>query len=852
MQLNGSNSTPPPHVPLSQPLLINTSMSAMTAGVGGHQTAHLPGGQHAMVTQIPAGQAVPQGSIISAIRMPQGMTQGMPTIIRQPGVGHPGVPIIMNQMGHHQMPQIALPNGSILQPVTVTSAPTMMQGGQTMLRHPFVYGAGPHMMALPTQAPPGGQNAPTHQQVQQQVSTSGQQAAPGFPTVSVSSAPLMMQQAPASGLQVSTPYSTAAGAQMQVAHTMTKCNTDVTSTNTQPLVSPGPPLLSPQFQQHLANNAPPAPKTPAGATPTTTQGANTATPSNMAGSLVRGPPLRPPLATGPRGLLGGAIRPMQTHAGGAIPPVLTPSGLPVTSGAVIRSVLPNIKGKTQFARMPSASGGPCQVTGSPQNIRATVPTPPTPNTSTHTPVSTSISNVSSSKPNSKPIFTNKNQNPPTPTSSTPNNPVNNSSPATTPSKSQQQGGTKGGSSSGAATPSTPSSANKSFRVDDESSPYAFEPEPLEIRPSVSYRKKTETKPDKTGLQEKQQQQTPIPASAMTQTSSKSTSTSSVTKTASNSSKKTKQEKSLPDSKPDGADTSKQPKLDDFNLKDINSSISLPAELATQLAAQAQAEGASSSGSKETTYFIPLQNNASGQSFGVAVKLGTEGPPGPDQKVIMKAKLVTQPVGKASEKATVISAPSSAAKKGGQKGQDSAKKGQSKAKTVIKQEESSSSSSDESSDDDSEFEEPIKKKAKYNKKKPNLVSPKSEQLSPTPTAAAKRGPKKEATVIALPVTSPRVDSSRSQQTCLGVVESLDKFPKLGQHAHLIEAPIFKPTPAEFKDPIKYIQGIRKIAEPFGMCKIIPPSSFKPECNVDDDMRFTGNFFSEHIFLPFNLI
>ena len=96
-------------------------------------------------------------------------------------------------------------------------------------------------------------------------------------------------------------------------------------------------------------------------------------------------------------------------------------------------------------------------------------------------------------------------------------------------------------------------------------------------------------------------------------------------------------------------------MENFNLKDINSSISLPAELATQLAAQAQAEGAgSSSGSKETTYFIPLQNNASGQSFGVAVKLGTEGPPGPDQKVIMKAKLVTQPVGKA-EKATVITA-----------------------------------------------------------------------------------------------------------------------------------------------------------------------------------------------------
>ena len=70
-----------------------------------------------------------------------------------------------------------------------------------------------------------------------------------------------------------------------------------------------------------------------------------------------------------------------------------------------------------------------------------------------------------------------------------------------------------------------------------------------------------------------------------------------------------------------------------------------------------------------------------------------------------------------------------------------------------------------------------------------------------------------------------------------MEALDKFPKLGQHAHLVETPVFKPTESEFKDPMKYIASIRKIAEPFGMCKIIPPASFKPECNVDDDMRFT---------------
>jgi protein Jumonji len=51
-------------------------------------------------------------------------------------------------------------------------------------------------------------------------------------------------------------------------------------------------------------------------------------------------------------------------------------------------------------------------------------------------------------------------------------------------------------------------------------------------------------------------------------------------------------------------------------------------------------------------------------------------------------------------------------------------------------------------------------------------------------------------------------------------------------------VFRPTEKEFKDPMRYIERIRREAEPFGMCKIIPPSSFKPECNVDDDMRFTA--------------
>merc|ERR1719410_953326 len=83
------------------------------------------------------------------------------------------------------------------------------------------------------------------------------------------------------------------------------------------------------------------------------------------------------------------------------------------------------------------------------------------------------------------------------------------------------------------------------------------------------------------------------------------------------------------------------------------------------------------------------------------------------------------------------------------------------------------------------------------------------------------------------------SGKKRPMCLlGQVNTGHRFPRLGQHAMMMEAPTFRPTEEEFKDPLKYIQKIRGYAEQFGMCRIIPPSSFKPECNVDDDMRFTA--------------
>jgi hypothetical protein len=162
---------------------------------------------------------------------------------------------------------------------------------------------------------------------------------------------------------------------------------------------------------------------------------------------------------------------------------------------------------------------------------------------------------------------------------------------------------------------------------------------------------------------------------------------------------------------------------------LGSSIPLPAELASQLVAQHQADGGPAT-SNETTYFIPLQSGSSGQSFGVAVKLGTEGPPGPDQKVIMKAKLVTHPTGTPLG-ARVI----------GVNKPEKAEKGRKKTRVITSPTTSSSSDSSDSSDAAAEEKRVKPKKAK----KPRLISP-------TPSAAATTGGGRGKKNHIIPVTS----------------------------------------------------------------------------------------------------
>lgn len=73
-------------------------------------------------------------------------------------------------------------------------------------------------------------------------------------------------------------------------------------------------------------------------------------------------------------------------------------------------------------------------------------------------------------------------------------------------------------------------------------------------------------------------------------------------------------------------------------------------------------------------------------------------------------------------------------------------------------------------------------------------------------------------------------------CLPV--NVTEFPSDQNVAQMVEAPVFHPSEKEFQDPLEYIAKIRLQAEKFGICRIVPPTTFKPECKVSDDMRFTA--------------
>jgi len=359
---------------------------------------------------------------------------------------------------------------------------------------------------------------------------------------------------------------------------------------------------------------------------------------------------------------------------------------------------------------------------------------------------------------------------------------------------------------------------KTFDVEDESSPYAFDFENPETTPKIPFRKSSSPLKPHSMIKKS------IPSEAGSSQAPTSQTTHADLKPTGSSTKLNKPQESQK-----SPVVAKSPKVT-AKLDKHKDSISVECDMETSVEDSKHTETPedASSSDNETTYFIPLKNS-SGQSFGVAVKLGTDGPCGPNQKVIMTAKLVTNPSSKPT-KAKILGA----------------KTTESKKSLPVKRPDSPIQSTST----------PIKealtpRKMRMPNASPvssrrNLISPSSDEDL---TQSQLSSPAKPRMRRALSPDSGRSSGSQMKDSSsnsgkkrpmclLGQVNTGHRFPRLGQHAQMMEAPTFRPTEAEFKDPLKYIQKIRSYAEQFGMCRIIPPKSFKPECNVDDDMRFTA--------------
>ncbi|XP_048228942.1 lysine-specific demethylase JMJ18 [Ricinus communis] len=61
----------------------------------------------------------------------------------------------------------------------------------------------------------------------------------------------------------------------------------------------------------------------------------------------------------------------------------------------------------------------------------------------------------------------------------------------------------------------------------------------------------------------------------------------------------------------------------------------------------------------------------------------------------------------------------------------------------------------------------------------------------------------------------------------------------------EAPVFYPTVEEFEDTLGYISNIRAKAEPFGICRIVPPLSWRPPCRLKEKDIWENAKFSTRI-------
>ncbi|CAH1429675.1 unnamed protein product [Lactuca virosa] len=88
--------------------------------------------------------------------------------------------------------------------------------------------------------------------------------------------------------------------------------------------------------------------------------------------------------------------------------------------------------------------------------------------------------------------------------------------------------------------------------------------------------------------------------------------------------------------------------------------------------------------------------------------------------------------------------------------------------------------------------------------------------------------------------------RGCEKCSNCQKVIAKWrPEEARIPDLLEAPVFYPSEEEFEDTLKYISSIREKAEAYGICRIVPPSSWKPPCPLKEKTVWENSTFATRI-------
>ncbi|CAI0434450.1 unnamed protein product [Linum tenue] len=89
-------------------------------------------------------------------------------------------------------------------------------------------------------------------------------------------------------------------------------------------------------------------------------------------------------------------------------------------------------------------------------------------------------------------------------------------------------------------------------------------------------------------------------------------------------------------------------------------------------------------------------------------------------------------------------------------------------------------------------------------------------------------------------------ARGCPDCRDCVKVMARWqPEKGKKHVLEEAPVFHPNEEEFKETLKYITSIRSRAEPYGICRIVPPPSWHPPSLITEKNMWEDSIFESQV-------